>query len=233
MNEMKSRLIFGACAIISGITAMFGMNALPVMAAEDVGADVGADAGISIDDSTDTARELSENSQVWVNKSGNTAGDEDVGVYDFKDNKTNGTFTVTKEWSDKRTNEERPEPEIKVSAKKPSKSTLGYTVTFHGNKDAGLVFDDGSDVNNVVYNGSWQIVSGIYKIFDGVNIAWYLDKDCTQKVDINDGGDINMNLSEDLDIYGKVLTFDIKGYGYVKEKNGYVNQFKKISGNSR
>ena len=74
------------------------------------------------------------------------------GVYDFKDNKTTGTITVTKEWSDKRTNSERPEPEIKISTKKPSKSTLGYTVTFHGNEDSGLAFADGSYVNEVVYN---------------------------------------------------------------------------------
>ena len=80
----------------------------------------------------DTERKLSS-------KSGKEESD---GIYDFKDNKTTGTITVTKEWSDKRTNSERPEPEIKISTKKPSKSTLGYTVTFHGNKNAGLVFDD-------------------------------------------------------------------------------------------
>ena len=49
MAGRSSRLIFGACAIISGAAAMFGMNALPVMAVEDVGEkvtvseDVGAD----------------------------------------------------------------------------------------------------------------------------------------------------------------------------------------------
>lgn len=63
MAGRSSRLIFGACAIISGITAMFGMNALPVMATEDVseevtvgediGTGVGADADISVGDSTD------------------------------------------------------------------------------------------------------------------------------------------------------------------------------------
>ena len=53
--------------------------------------------------------------------------------------------------------------DIKLSTKKPNKSTLGYTVTFHGNKDAGLVFDDGNDVNDVVYNSSGQIVDGAFK----------------------------------------------------------------------
>ena len=149
-------------------------------------------------------------------------------VYDFKDNKTNGTVTVTKEWNDKKTNEERPEPEIKISTKKPSKSTLGYTITFHGNENSGLAFADGSYANDVVYNGSGEIVSGMYKIFDGINAAWYLDKNCTQKVDIDDMGTININLSEDLDIYGKVLTFDIKGYGYTGQNNNYSNQFSNL-----
>lgn len=67
MAGRSSRLIFGACAIISGVAAMFGMNALPVMAAEDVsekvtvGEDV--DAGISDSDSTDvdTGSQTAEN----------------------------------------------------------------------------------------------------------------------------------------------------------------------------
>lgn len=75
MAGRSSRLIFGACAIISGVAAMFGMNALPVMAAEDVSekvtvgedvdAGVGADAGISDSDSNstdvDTGSQTSEN----------------------------------------------------------------------------------------------------------------------------------------------------------------------------
>lgn len=75
MAGRSSRLIFGACAIISGVAAMFGMNALPVMAAEDVSekvtvgedvdAGVGADAGISDSDSNsndvDTGSQTAEN----------------------------------------------------------------------------------------------------------------------------------------------------------------------------
>ena len=101
IKEIKNVFMFGTCTAVSGVAAMFGMNALPVMAAdavneemtvsEDVGADVEADA--------DVARELPEDSQIGV-----IAENEDLGVYDFKDNKTTGTVTVTKEWSDKRTN---------------------------------------------------------------------------------------------------------------------------------
>lgn len=75
MAGRSSRLIFGACAIISGVAAMFGMNALPVMAAEDVSekvtvgedvdAGVGADAGINDSDSNstdvDTGSQTAEN----------------------------------------------------------------------------------------------------------------------------------------------------------------------------
>ena len=103
-----------------------------------------------------------------VSKSGETAGDESLGVYDFKDNKTTGTVTVTKVWDDDKTNEERTIPDIKISTAKPSKNALGYTVTFHGDKDTGLVFDNGGDVNEVVYNSSGQIVDGVFKVPGGV-----------------------------------------------------------------
>lgn len=46
MAGRSSRLIFGACVIISGAAAMFGMNALPVMAVEVVGEDVAVSDGV-------------------------------------------------------------------------------------------------------------------------------------------------------------------------------------------
>ena len=71
MAGRSSRLIFGACVIISGAAAMCGMNTLPVMAAEnvgeemavgeDVGADIGADAGISDSTDADTCSQPVEN----------------------------------------------------------------------------------------------------------------------------------------------------------------------------
>ena len=69
MIEMRCRLIFGACTVIFGTAAMFGMNVLPVMAEENTGeeivvnnmdADIGADAGVN--SGVETAGELSENS---------------------------------------------------------------------------------------------------------------------------------------------------------------------------
>lgn len=178
------------------------------VATEDVGEEVTI--GENMEDGT--AGKLSENSQVGV-----TTESDDLGVYDFKDNKTTGTVTVTKEWSDKRTNSERPEPEIKISTKKPSKSTLGYTVTFHGNKDAGLVFDDGSDVNEVVYNSSGQIVDGAFKApggFAAGAVAWFADKALTNRVDVNEDGAVQMALSGDVYLWAKMKTFEIKGYKY-------------------
>lgn len=150
-----------------------------------------------------------------VSKSGNTAGDENLGVYDFKDNKTTGTVTVTKVWDDDKTNEEREIPDIKISTEKPSKSALGYTVTFHGNKAAGLVFDDGSDVNEVVYNSSRQIVDGVFKVPRGWTadaVTWFTDEALTNKVDVSKDGAVQMTLSGDVDLWGKVKTFEIKGY---------------------
>lgn len=57
IKEIKNVFMFGACAAVSGVAAMLGMNALPVMAAEDVGEDVGTGVGAG------TASELSENSR--------------------------------------------------------------------------------------------------------------------------------------------------------------------------
>lgn len=56
---------------------------------------------------------------------------------------------------------------LKSARRSRGKVHLDYTITFHGDKDAGLVFDDGSDVNEVVYNSSGQIVEGVFKIPKG------------------------------------------------------------------
>ena len=217
-KQISNKFIFGACMVISGAAAMLVINALPVTAAEDVGEEMTI--GENMDAGDDAAGKLSEDSQI-----GAMAENEDLGVYDFKDNKTTGTVTVTKEWSDKRTNSERPEPEIKISTKKPSKSTLGYTVTFHGNKDAGLVFDNGSDVNEVVYNSSGQIVDGVFKGPGGWAagaVSWFTDKALMNKVDVSEDGTVQMPLSGDIDLWGKVKTFEIKG-GY--DANLIANEF--------
>ena len=65
-RERRNKLIFGACTIVSGAAAMLGINALPVMADEDVGEEmvVGENVGIDTGADTCTADELSENSQV-------------------------------------------------------------------------------------------------------------------------------------------------------------------------
>ena len=182
-----------------------------VLAAESVGEEMVMEEDVA----ADASGELSENSWGGVSKSGGTTGDENLGVYDFKDNKTTGTVTVTKVWDDDKTNEEREIPDIKISTAKPSKSTLGYTVTFHGDKDAGLVFDDGSDVNEVVYNSSRQIVDGVFKVPRGWTadaVTWFTDEALTNKVDVSKDGAVQMTLSGDVDLWGKVKTFEIKGY---------------------
>ena len=128
------------------------------------------------------------------------------GIYDFKDNKTTGTVTITKKWDDGLTNAEREIPDMYLSTEKPSKSTKGYTVTFHGN---GLKFADGTDENMVVYNSSGQIVEGSYKEAVGTGIGWYADKGLTQRVEISDDGVPQVELSGDLDLWAKEMTFTL------------------------
>ena len=129
-------------------------------------------------------------------------------VYDFKDNKTTGTVTVTKVWDDGLTNEEREIPDIKISTKKPSKSTLGYTVTFHGN---GLKFADGSEENMVVYNSAVEIVQGEYKMTVWNGVGWCTDKNGGNRVVFSDDGTPQIEMTGDLDLWAKEMTFEIKG----------------------
>ena len=142
------------------------------------------------------------------------------GIYDFKDNKTTGTVTITKKWDDGLTNAEREIPDMYLSTEKPSKSTKGYTVTFHGN---GLKFADGTDENMVVYNSSGQIVEGSYKEAVGTGVGWYSDEACKSRVIISDDGIPQGKLTGDLGLWAKEMTFEIKGYtdDYQKKYNDF------------
>ena len=154
------------------------------------------------------------------NKEGDAeAGTENgEGIYDFKDNKTTGTITITKKWDDGLTNAEREIPDMYLSTEKPSKSTSGYTVTFHGN---GLKFADGTDENMVVYNSSGQIVEGSYKEAVGTGVGWYSDESCKNRVMISDDGIPQVGLTGDLDLWAKEMTFEIKGYNRQKGRNNF------------
>ena len=143
----------------------------------------------------------------------NENSDDGSGIYDFKDNKTAGAVAITKKWDGGLTNAEREIPDMYLSTGRPSKSTKGYTVTFHGN---GIKFADGTDENMVVYNSSGQIVEGSYKesykesVETGV--AWYANEACTQKIEISDAGIPQVELTGDVDLWAKKMTFEIKGY---------------------
>ena len=168
--------------------------------------------------STEDKIDKTDSAESDVETSGNS--DDGSGIYDFKDNKTAGTVTITKKWDDGLTNAEREIPDMYLSTEKPSKSTKGYTVTFHGN---GLKFADGTDENMVVYNSSGQIVEGDYKTPNWITGAWYSDEVCTQKVEISDDGVPQVKLTGDLDLWAKEMTFEIKGYRYGAKNNNEFN----------
>ena len=151
---------------------------------------------------------------------GTASNNDDSGVYDFADNKTSGAVTIIKKWDDGLKNEEREIPDMSISTEKPSKSTKGYTVTFHGN---GLKFADGTDENMVVYNSSGQIVEGSYKEAVGTGVGWYSDEACKNRVMISNDGVPQVELTGDLDLWAKEMTFEIKGYNgsYQKKYNDF------------
>ena len=143
------------------------------------------------------------------------------GVYDFKDTKTTGTITVVKEWDDQASNDTRAIVDFNISAKKPSKSTLGYTVTFHGN---GMKFADGSEENIVIYNSAGEIVQGEYKMAVGNNVIWSKKPDGVEAVEISNDGILSVPITEDIDLWAKDVTFEIKGCDwslYQHQGNGF------------
>lgn len=157
--------------------------------------------------STEDKIEEADSEAGGAENSGNN--DDRSGIYDFKNSRTTGTVTITKKWDDGLTNAEREIPDMSISTEKPSKSTKGYTVTFHGN---GMKFADGTDENMVVYNSSGQIVEGSYKEAVGTGVGWYSDEACKNRVMISDDGVPQVELTGDLDLWAKELTFEIKGY---------------------
>ena len=129
-------------------------------------------------------------------------------MYDFKDPKTSGVVTVTKNWDDSSSNDKRPVPDVSISTEKPGKNPLGYTITYHGN---GLTFDNGSTENEIIVNSSGKIVSGQYKLPGNTSVTWYSDSQCTSKVETDNNGLPITGIFSDLDLYAKPKTFIIKG----------------------
>ena len=132
--------------------------------------------------------------------------DDSGNVYDFKDSKTSGVVVVTKTWEDSLSNGKRPVPDISISTVKPSKSALGYGITYHGN---GLTFANGSKINDIVVNKSGKIISGQYKELSG-SLGWYIDSGCTNKIEVDVNGLPTDGVNSDLDLYAKPKTFVLK-----------------------
>lgn len=151
---------------------------------------------------------------VYASEQKNTDNAEDTKetdndlVYNFKDPKKEGTVTFVKKWKDNKTNDERPVPDIEISTKKPEVNIKGYTVTFHSN---GLKFTDGTSENKIVLNSSKEVVEGQYKLpVTSSYIYWYTDSECRNKVSVSKDGIPDMELTGDIDLYAKAVTFVLK-----------------------
>ena len=139
--------------------------------------------------------------------------DDSGKVYDFKDSKTSGVVTVTKNWDDNSSNDKKPVPDVSISTEKPGKNPLGYTITYHGN---GSTFADGSLENEIIVNSSGKIVSGQYEELL-TSSGWYSDSNCTSKVELNSNGLPVSGVISDLDLYAKPKTYVLKkGYAFNK-----------------
>ena len=214
MEKEKCKNITTVKKITSGVTAMIAMTAGIIMVpfiANASSENIQNSFGGGYKDTADEYVVDTYGNDNEISEQANDTG----GVYDFKDNKTTGTVTVTKVWNDGLTNEEREIPDIKISTKKPSKSALGYTVTFHGN---GMKFADGAEENMVVYNSAGEIVQGEYKMAIGNNVAWYTDKTGKGKTDVSSDGILSVPITEDIDLWAKEMTFSLISGSSFKNK---------------
>lgn len=220
MKKEKCKNITAVKKLTSGVTAMIAMTAGIVMMPFIANASSENIQNSFVGGYKDTADEYVVGTYGNDNEISEQA-DDTGGVYDFKDNKTTGTVTVTKVWDDGLTNDEREIPDIKISTKKPSKSALGYTVTFHGN---GMKFADGSEENMVVYNSAGEIVQGEYKLAIGNNVTWCRKPDGGGAVEISNNGILSAPITEDIDLWAKKKTFEINGYN----ANDWENLFNQL-----
>ena len=213
---MKNRCMFEkmAAGMALAVTVMAGAAMMP---GSGYGLVINAYAADASNQNSQNISGGGTSTEDKIDETGSKAGcaenngnsDDGSGIYDFKDNKTAGAVAITKKWDGGLTNAEREIPDMYLSTEKPSKSTKGYTVTFHGN---GIKFADGTDENMVVYNSSGQIVEGSYKESVGTGVAWYANEACTQKIEISDAGIPQVELTGDVDLWAKEMTFEIKGY---------------------
>ena len=213
---MRNRCMFEkmAAGMALAVTVMAGAAMLPESGHELIVRTYAADASNQNSQNisgggTSTEDKIDETGSKAGCAENNENSDAGSGIYDFKDNKTAGAVAITKKWDGGLTNAEREIPDMYLSTGRPSKSTKGYTVTFHGN---GIKFADGTDENMVVYNSSGQIVEGSYKEPVETGVAWYANEACTQKIEISDAGIPQVELTGDVDLWAKEMTFEIKGY---------------------
>ena len=224
---MKNRCMFEkmAAGMALAVTVMAGAAMLPGSGHELIVRTYAADASNQNSQNisgggTSTEDKIDETGSKTGCAENNGNSDDGSGIYDFKDNKTAGAVAITKKWDGGLTNAEREIPDMYLSTGRPSKSTKGYTVTFHGN---GIKFADGTDENMVVYNSSGQIVEGSYKESVGTGVAWYANEACTQKIEISDAGIPQVELTGDVDLWAKEMTFEIKGYRYGAKNDNEFN----------
>ena len=121
-------------------------------------------------------------------------------LYDFKNIPIGGVVKLTKIWKDQKTNADRKIPDMTISTKKPSKSPLGYTITFVAN---GGTFADGATINEMVYSKNGSIVSGTYYKPNGDSsfIGWYTKEKDGTEYKVKEDGNLVTPLTEDITVY--------------------------------
>lgn len=127
-------------------------------------------------------------------------------LYNFKDVRTTGTVCLTKVWKDKKTNKDRPVPDMSISTEIPSRDPRGYTITYDAN---GGSFAGGAKTNSLVYSTEGTQLAGTYgepavipedaQEFKG----WYTAPDGGQEYLLDEKHDPETALTGDITVYAR------------------------------
>ena len=97
-------------------------------------------------------------------------------------------------------------------------------MTFHGN---GMIFADGSVKNEIVFNNAMDIITGQYKVPGTMNVFWFTEPECINKVNVSKNGIPSIQLTEDIDLYARPVTFILKsGSNFNKLISDNINEIR-------
>lgn len=90
-----------------------------------------------------------------------------------------------------------------------------------------MIFADGSVKNEIVFNNAMDIITGQYKVPGTMNVFWFTEPECINKVNVSKNGIPSIQLTEDIDLYARPVTFILKsGSNFNKLISDNINEIR-------